>query len=345
MLPIHYLLFIPPTLLFGYYLGRKIKNSFKIKRTILFWILYWTIILGSVLTLSFPTIVFAYTVALFLLYDFLRWVAKKMRNKKFSLFLDKAYLGGLPLFFIALLFTAYGMYSARNPIIQSYKVEVDKKMKSSLTIVLLSDLHLGTGTNENTVDTIIKMVNKQKADIFLIAGDLYDERTSNTLKNYAFENLGKAKTKYGTYYVEGNHDLLTGTVRSKMRLNDIIPLEDEKILIDQSFYLIGRKDKKHKRATLQELITDIDHKYPIILLDHRPEEENLALREGIDLQLAGHTHAGQIFPGNFFLKYGYFKKEDFHLIVSTGYGNWGIPVRTYTKNELVKIKVTEKKQT
>lgn len=341
VLPIHYLLFIPPTLLFGYYLGKKTLKSFQIKKKTIFWILYWIFILTSVLTLSIPTIIFVYTVGLFLLYDLLRFIAHKLSNKKFSLFLDKVYLKGLPLFFIALLFTAYGIYSAKNPIIQSYTVEMDKKFKP-LTIMLLSDLHLGTGSNEHTIDTIVETVSARKADLFLIAGDLYDESTHSSLIDYAIKNLGKAKTKYGTYYVEGNHDLLTGSIRSKMRLHNITPLEDESLFVDNSFYLIGRKDKKHIRKPLQKLMTDIPKKYPIILLDHRPEDEDIALKEGVDLQLAGHTHAGQLFPGNFFLKYGYYKKKNFHLIVSTGYGNWGIPVRTYTKNELVKIKVIQK---
>lgn len=340
MLPIHYFLFLPPTFLGGYYVGSKIKNLFKLENyKWIYWAFYWIFLLTLVLTLSVPVIAFVYSISLFLFFDFLFWVAKKNHLKKMETFLHIIYIRGLTVFVFALLFTAHGLYSARNPILTKYTVFIHKELKSDIKIILLSDLHLGTGTGETTIDKIAQNVSDRKADLFLIAGDLYDERTSEKLINYAIQNLGKVKTKYGTYYVEGNHDLLDENLTKKFEKNGIKTLQDESLFLNKSFYLIGRKDKKHKRKTLQELTYKIDDSYPLILLDHRPEDEDIARKENIDLQLAGHTHAGQLFPGNFFLKHGYYKKEGFHLIVSTGYGNWGIPVRTYTKNELVEIKV------
>lgn len=340
MLPIHYVLFLPPTVIGGYYVGRKIKNIFKItKYKWLYWALYWLLLFSLVLTLSTPIIAFVYSIALFLLFDFLFWIAKKNHFRKFETFIHLAYVRGLTVFVLAILFTAYGVYSAQNPILTHYNVFIHKEMKQNLKIILLSDLHLGTGTNQKTIDKIVQDVTDEKADIFLIAGDLYDERTSQELITYAIEHLGKAKTKYGTYYVEGNHDLLNPELTKQFHKNKIRTLQDEVLLIDNAFYLIGRKDKKHQRKSLSALTKQVHSAYPVILLDHRPEDETIAQKEKIDLQLAGHTHAGQLFPGNLFLKYGYYKKEDFHLIVSTGYGNWGTPVRTYTKNEMVEIKM------
>ena len=90
---------------------------------------------------------------------------------------------------------------------------------------------------------------------------------------------------------------------------------------------------------------DADKTLPIIVLNHRPEQLVEAENENVDLQLSGHTHKGQLFPGNLVTgylnekDYGYFKKGDFNLIVSSGYGTWGPPIRIGSKSEIVNIKI------
>lgn len=90
---------------------------------------------------------------------------------------------------------------------------------------------------------------------------------------------------------------------------------------------------------------NINKKLPIILLDHQPPKNNSFINNEIDLQLSGHTHQGQFFPNNFFTKilfvidYGYMKSGNSNLIVSSGYGTWGPPIRIGNKPEIVFIKL------
>lgn len=347
---IHYLLFIPPTLLGGWYLGSKLGASFHLKdsstrKKFIFWSIILVFFTINVCLLTPAAVIFLYTVMFYLIYDLTIWIAKKANAKSLIKFIKRISMGGVTFILLATTYTLYGVYKAKSPVITNYTISVNKEIKNNgLTIMLLSDLHLGTGSNCNTIDYIVDQVNKANADIFLIDGDLFDESTKEEYKTCAYENLGTADTTYGTYYVEGNHDLLNDESRKKFNENNIRTLEDEVLMIDDSFYLVGRKDKDHVRLSLDELMTGIDHDYPIILFDHRPEDEEQAKNLGVDLQVAGHTHAGQLFPGNLFVQSGFKKDGDYHLIISSGFGTWGTAIRTSKSDELVEIFMQGKTQ-
>ena len=91
---------------------------------------------------------------------------------------------------------------------------------------------------------------------------------------------------------------------------------------------------------------DINKEFPVILLDHRPVGIDESKENDIDLQLSGHTHAGQIFPINFLssisndLNYGYMKDDNFNIIVTSGCGTWGVPIRIGSSTEIVNIKLS-----
>ena len=128
------------------------------------------------------------------------------------------------------------------------------------------------------------------------------------------EHLGKIKTKYGVFFVMGNHDkgyrssLKRGwseyDVISELKKNGVNILRDETILIDNSFYLIGRKDaserveRLRKRKSMDELTTSLDKSKYMIVLDHQPADYQNQAQSGVDLVLSGHTHGGQLFPFN-----------------------------------------------
>lgn len=343
MTPIHYLLFLPPTFLAACYLGTKFGANFDIKNKshrikILFWIIVVMFFTVNVCLLTPLAVIFLYTCLLYLIYDLIVFILKKLKKKKIIKFLKRITMGGLTLLLISTSYTLYGVYKAKMPVITNYQINIKKNMNSNyLTVMLLSDLHLGTGSNCNTINEIVNEVNQSNADIFLIDGDLFDENTKEEYKTCAYQNLGSVNTKYGTYYVEGNHDLLTDDAREKFNDNNIITLEDEVVKINNDFYIIGRKDLKNERKTLAELMVNIDKTRPIILLDHRPVEEDIAENLGVDLQLAGHTHAGQLFPGNLFVQSGTKTIGNYHLIISSGYGTWGNAIRTSKSDEIVKI--------
>ena len=128
-------------------------------------------------------------------------------------------------------------------------------------------------------------------------------------------------------------------------------LRDKAILINNSFYVIGRDDisqesqTKVKRKELSDIIKDLDKSRPLILMDHQPRNFDDTQKQGIDLQVSGHTHRGQLFPANlitnaiFELDYGYLQKNNSNFIVSSGYGTWGPPIRIGSRSEIVEINI------
>src|SRR5690606_10038216 len=111
-------------------------------------------------------------------------------------------------------------------------------------------------------------------------------------------------------------------------------LYDEVEQVAGGLTLIGRKDRiERDRAPLADLLTGVDLSRPLILLEHQPYELGVAQQAGIDLMLSGHTHGGQVTPGNlitqrlFELDWGYLQKEQMHAIVTSGFGFWGPPIR------------------
>jgi predicted MPP superfamily phosphohydrolase len=246
-----------------------------------------------------------------------------------------------------------GYINASNPRIKSLNVNVPKKIIgiSQLNIVAVSDIHLGTIICNNKFEKIVNKINSLHPDIILLAGDVIDENVDAVVRQNTGESLKKLQSKYGTYAVTGNHEYIGGVEKAVKYLtaHNITMLRDTAILIDNSFYIIGREDKEKsrysgfRRKTLDEIIKDIDVSLPLILMDHQPFGLKEACSNGIDLQISGHTHHGQMFPINLITKKiyeisrGYKKIENTFFYVSSGVGTWGPPVRIGTQPEIVNI--------
>ena len=161
------------------------------------------------------------------------------------------------------------------------------------------------------------------------------------------EELRSIKSKLGVYSINGNHEHYAEKMDATsefLKSAGVKFLRDESILVDSSFYIIGRDDKSnHKRKKLSEIVSNLDTKYPRILLDHQPFHLEQAEQNNIDLQISGHTHNGQFFPGNLFVKnmfelsYGYLKKGNTNYYVTSGLGLWGPQYRIGTQSEIVVI--------
>ncbi len=221
----------------------------------------------------------------------------------------------------------------------------------SLRIVAASDIHLGTIIGPRKTSRLVNMINELNPDIILFAGDILDEDVKPVIKQNLGNCLQQLKAPLGVFTCTGNHEYIGGGEPSVNYLekNGINVLRDTAISINNNFYLIGREDL-HKRwssgtprSTLQELMVDIDHSKPIILLDHQPYNLEEAVKANIDLQLSGHTHHGQLWPFGYItnrifeLSRGYMKKENTNFYVSTGFGTWGPPVRTGNRPEIILI--------
>ena len=216
-----------------------------------------------------------------------------------------------------------------------------------LNIVSASDLHIGALIRKNRLTDWISLINKQNPDVILLVGDIFDRSFSPEDSKDIIGELRKLRSKYGVYAVLGNHEYHFSIKESIGYLDQagITLLRDKSINVNNKFVIVGRDDAlSRKRKTIDSLIDGIDFSLPVIMMDHQPYDLQGAVRNNIDLYISGHTHNGQIFPGNFLygsfweLPYGYRKIENTHIYVSSGLGLIYIPIRLGTQSEIVRIK-------
>lgn len=267
------------------------------------------------------------------------------------------------LFFIAVnsavfLIVAAGFINAKSPALKTIKLAINKpagKLKT-LKIAAASDLHLGTIINRGRLKDIVEKINLLNPDIILLPGDIVDEDIGPVIKQNAGELLRELSSKYGVYAVTGNHEYIGGVEPAVKYLQDhgIKLLRDEVLLIENSFYIAGREDRSSrgfagiKRKSLHEILSGLNSSLPVILMDHQPAKLNEAEENGVDLQLSGHTHHGQLWPFNYITKKvyevsrGYKQKGNTHYYISSGAGTWGPPVRTGSRPEILLIEISFK---
>jgi len=217
-------------------------------------------------------------------------------------------------------------------------------------LVLVSDVHLGTIIRNSRLLKIVDEINRLNPDVVLIPGDLIDEDITPVVEQNMAESLKQIRSKYGVFACTGNHEYFSGVEQtvSYIQQSNITVLQDSVVKIAGVLYLIGRKDLMVEkfssgRKSLKELVKGLDLNLPVILMDHQPFHLEEAEQNGIDLQLSGHTHHGQIFPFNLITKkvyeksWGYLKKGETHYYISCGVGTWGPPVRIGNTPEIVLI--------
>jgi hypothetical protein len=249
----------------------------------------------------------------------------------------------------------YGNYNARHPKVVELKLKIDKPggKHQKLRIAMASDIHLGTILNTTSLNRLTSSINSYHPDIVIFAGDILDEELSPIIRDDIGKPLKNIVSPLGVWAIPGNHEYIGNFAKAANYLKslNINLLVDSTVLIDSSFYLVGRDDKDanrfagKKRAELATLMSSVDRSKPIILLDHQPFKLYEGEKEGVDLQLSGHTHQGQFFPITLIVKrmyedsWGYLKKGNTNIYVSSGYGTWGASVRIGTQSELVIIDV------
>ncbi len=254
---------------------------------------------------------------------------------------------------ITLLVVAIGHLNTWFPVVKKVDLTINKKAGhlKSLHIVAFSDVHLGTIIEKRHLKGIVKQVNELNPDIILIPGDIIDEDIAPVIHSNVGEYLTQLKAKYGVYGVTGNHEYIGGVDKARSYLTDhnIQVLSDTALLIDNSFYIVGREDltirqfTNNRRKPLNQIMEEVDTRFPVVLLDHQPLGLQQAEQAGIDLQLSGHTHHGQLWPFQwitqavFEVSSGLLKKGDTHVLVSSGIGGWGPPVRTNSRPEILDI--------
>lgn len=244
----------------------------------------------------------------------------------------------------------YGSFNAWSPKVNTFTITINKKSNyDHLQILVASDLHLGPIVGRNHLQRLVDLSQKIKPDIILLPGDIIDDDVDPYIKMKMGEVMNKLQAPLGIHAVPGNHEYYgddLDEIKIELEKNGINFMMDEALLIEDDFYLAGRKDlTDQNRKTVKELINKLDRTKPIIMLDHQPYELREAAQNGVDVLLSGHTHRGQLAPANLITSmiyendWGYLKKQNLHSFVSSGFGTWGPPFRIGSRAEVMVINI------
>lgn len=313
-----------------------------------------------------------YSLLYVVLFDLLRLIAKHTKLKNTLLFSRGSVISiGSVVVACAVATCLYGIFNARNIKVNEYSVTVNKSCGSDkhLKAVLVADLHMGYAIGVDHITNMVKKINEQNADIVIIAGDIFDNSYDGMDDPEGIKaQLKSIKSKYGVYAVYGNHDIdekiLMGftfdwggkQLNSEKMTNfikecDIKLINDESVLINDEFYLVGRRDtdkpgtEDGTRAEISELTKDLDKTKPIFVLSHEPDELQKTADAGADIDFSGHTHDGQLFPGNLTIGLfwenpcGMIKKDNMYSIVTSGVGVYGTFMRVGTDAEICTVDI------
>ena len=278
--------------------------------------------------------------------DLIFKIIEKIRKKKF-----KYYFSGICALVITVVYFSIAAFFFYHVYETKYDIKTDKDLGiDKLRVVQISDSHLGDTMSSSRFSSYIDGINKTYPDVIFITGDFIDDDTPKEEMIKGCEALKRLKSKYGTYYINGNHDkgyfnsrdYTYDDLKSYLSMNNVQILEDEIVNLNENIVVIGRLDSSYKeRKSIDILINDIAKDKYIIVLDHKPDDYEALEKAKVDLVLSGHTHGGHIFPtgqiavlfGINDLRYGLDKRGDTNFIVNSGIAGWAIKFKTGTISE------------
>lgn len=291
-----------------------------------------------------------FSIIIDIIFLIIKKILKKILNNSISLLLSTI---------ITFIYLLYGYSLAHNVVQTNYVVNTDKNIED-LRIVQISDSHVGTTMDGKKFNKYIEKINSTNPDIVVITGDFVDDDTKIDDMKKACKGLGNLKTKYGVYFVYGNHDkgyfnhrkFNNDDLVEELTNNNVIILEDELYEINDNIVLVGRQDTQvSNRKSINDLVNDIDKDKYIVVLDHEPNDYKNEAKSNVDLVLSGHTHGGQLIPlgplgvllGFNDAYYGLEKRDNTTFIVNSGIGSWSIKFKTGAISEYGVIDIKNKK--
>lgn len=293
---------------------------------------------------------------------FIRLALKKFNKKSLYIFLKKAYRFGVVHIVVLAVILCQGFYTMNNLTKTEYTVTTEK-IKNNYKVIFISDLHFGTIQDKSVIKNKISEINALNPDIVILGGDIVEEGTSKESMFECFSILGGIKSRYGKFYVYGNHDRQTysqnpsytnADLEFALGVHSFLPLEDKSFNINNEILLVGRKDasvnrRGQNRQSTESLLANKKGNPFVLLADHQPTEFEQNANAGVDLMVSGHTHGGQIFPVGRVAEllgimkgYGEYKNGNFTAIVSSGAAGWGFTIRTERASEYVVVNLVSK---
>lgn len=249
-----------------------------------------------------------------------------------------------------------GLTSALAPVaVSRVRVAIDRltNAKSGYRIVQISDVHVGPTIGRDFIEAVVARINSLEPDLVAITGDLVDGSVAELAEHVA--PLAKIRAKDGVFFVTGNHEYYSGADEWIAHLSTlgIRVLRNEHVRIggDDGFDLVGIDDASSHGfggghgADLKKALAGRDESRACVLLAHQPKGIDLADTLGVDLQLSGHTHGGQMVPWNFLVRLqqpfvaGLHKLARAQIYVSRGTGYWGPPMRVGAPAEIAEIEL------
>ena len=235
-----------------------------------------------------------------------------------------------------------GNYHYKNKVRVPIEVKTDKPLARTYKVVMASDLHLGYHNPRKELARWVDMMNAENPDFILIAGDIIDISVHPLMEEDMAAEFRRLKAP--VYACLGNHEYYSGEPNAQKfyREAGIRLLSDQSVEIDSAIVVIGRDDRTNlRRKSVRELVAQVDTSKFVILLNHQPYNLELAEEAGVDFQLSGHTHRGQVWPISWITdaiyecSWGSHRRGHTQYYVSSGLGIWGGKFRIGTQSEYV----------
>ena len=314
-----------------------------------------------------------YMTGLLLIYDLMKYLNRKGKIlPKLDL---KAKKNRLAYFVFSLVLVgsvmAYGNYRFWNPVVTEMDISVSKESPvKNLRIIVATDIHAGYLIDKEIVSMYVDKIMEQKPDLILLVGDIVDYDVKSLYEQRMETEFLRLKAPYGVYASTGNHEYIELDEAKDEKIlwlsekAGLTMLRDTAVLVDSAFYIVGREDDMCKtRKNLPEIMQGVNKNLPVIVMNHEPHKLQEEVDAGADIALYGHTHNGQFFPNNVIMKlssmlyntgiipennklrfmyelpFGYKKKENTHVYVSSGLGLAGPQFRVGTISEIVVLNV------
>jgi predicted MPP superfamily phosphohydrolase len=245
----------------------------------------------------------------------------------------------------------YGTYGVlRGPRVKRVTVPLAKLPRSAhgYRIAVVSDIHLGPVLGRDFCQRVVDTINSTQPDLIAVVGDLVDGSVKDL--GPAAAPLARLRARHGSYFVTGNHEYYSGAAQwvREVRELGLHPLENARTEM-AGFDLAGVNDvageSEGHGPDFGRALGDRDTSRAVVLLAHQPVQIHDAVKHGVDLQLSGHTHGGQLWPGNYIAELanptvaGLERYGDTQLYVSRGAGAWGPPTRVGAPSDITVVEL------